>query len=178
MLKKLNKATVENYYTKNTTLTDAKVEETKISAKDAYLINTASGEIPVQVYYINGGTSLTVGATIVYQSSASKEKYEAEVTELIGTISYSDDSLKAISTIEMYSNIFGTYNGVFDHVVTEDTTVEEQTNTNEQETEQDETTTQPDEKPVEDTNTNEKPQDETTTDTPANEEKPSTPDAA
>ena len=117
---KINNATIESYYKANQSFTDTTVEETKISGKDAYIVNTNSGDIPVQVYYINGGSSLTLGATIVYQSKDSKDKYIASVTEMIATISYSDDSLKAISTIEMYSTIFGTYKGVFDHVVTED----------------------------------------------------------
>ena len=116
---KINKTTVESYYTINSNFKETVVEETKISAKDAYLVNTNSGDMPVQIYYINGGTSLTLGATVVYQSKDTKEKYVASVTELIGTVSYSDDSLKAISTIEMYSTIFGTYKGVFDHIVPE-----------------------------------------------------------
>jgi hypothetical protein len=33
----------------------------------------------------------------------------------MGSISYSDDSLKAISTIEMYSEVFGAYKGVFNY---------------------------------------------------------------
>ena len=119
---KINQTTIEGYYALNNTLTETKVEETKIGGKDAYIVNTKSGEIPVQMYYINGGSSLTLGAVIVYQSEDSKEKYIASVTELIGTMSYSDDSLKAISTIEMYSTIFGTYKGVFDYVVVDQTT--------------------------------------------------------
>ena len=109
---KINKSTIESYYSSKSEFTNTKVEEVKISVKDAYLVNTNSGELPVQIYYINGGTSLTLGATIVYQSKESKEKYVAEVTELIGTMSYSDESIKAISTIEMYSSIFKNYQGV------------------------------------------------------------------
>ena len=47
----------------------------------------------------------------------SREKYEGEVTELIATIAYSNDAVKAMSTIEMHSNIFSSYNGIFNHVV-------------------------------------------------------------
>ena len=112
---KINKSTIESYYSSKSEFTNTKVEEVKISVKDAYLVNTNSGELPVQIYYINGGTSLTLGATIVYQSKESKEKYVAEVTELIGTMSYSDESIKAISTIEMYSSIFKNYQGVFEY---------------------------------------------------------------
>ena len=135
---KINKATIESYYALNSNFKDTTVEEIKISGKDAYIVNTTSGEMPIQVYYINGGSSLTLGATIVYQSGDSKEKYVTSVTELIGTVSYSDDSLKAISTIEMYSSIFGTYKGVFEHVVVEQqpTTPNTQTPTDQPTTEQ------------------------------------------
>jgi hypothetical protein len=84
--------------------------------------------MPIQIYYINGGSSLTLGATIVYQSGDSKEKYVTPVTELIGTMTYSDESLKAISTIEMYSTIFGTYKGVFEHTTTNQTPTEQNPN--------------------------------------------------
>ena len=115
---KINKTTIESYYALNSSFKDTAVEETKIGGKDAYIVNTFANEIPVQIYYINGGSSLTLGATIVYQSQDSKDKHVAYVTELIGTMSYSDDSLKAISTIEMYSSIFGSYQGVFEHTPT------------------------------------------------------------
>ena len=137
---KISKTTVTSYFSSSASFANTKVEETKISAKDAYLVNTNSGEIPVQVYYINGGTNLTIGATIVYQSKASKDKYEAAVTELIGTVSYADDSLKAIDTVQMYSDIFGTYKGVFEHTPSGGTTIEEPTDPTDQQTPQDEET--------------------------------------
>ncbi len=122
----LNENIIAGYYNSNASFKDTNVNATKISAKDAYLVNTASGSLQVQSYYINGGNNLTIGATIVYQSAASKEKYETAVTELIGSISYSDDSLKAISTIEMYSEVFGAYKGVFNYnVPTEAPSVED-----------------------------------------------------
>ena len=37
---------------------------------------------------------------------------------MMGTISYSDESIKAISTIEMYSSIFGVYKTVFESETT------------------------------------------------------------
>ena len=108
---------IESYYTSKANFSDTTVVSTPISAKDAYVVNTTSNEMPIQVYYINCGTSLTLGATIVYQSADSREKYEGEVTELIATIAYSNDAVKAMSTIEMHSNIFSSYNGIFNHVV-------------------------------------------------------------
>ncbi len=114
-LDQISKSTIEGFFSTRTDFTNTAVTETTISAKKAYLVNTQINQAMVQVYYINGGTNLTLGATIVYQSNETKTKYEANVTELIGSLSYSDESLKAISSMEMYSNIFGVYNGVFNY---------------------------------------------------------------
>ena len=73
-----------------------------------------------------------IGVTIVYQSNDSKTKYEADVTEMIGTLSYADESVKALDTINMYSQIFNIYNSVINYhepVVEETTPSDEQTTT-------------------------------------------------
>lgn len=111
----ISKETIEGFFNSRTDFTNTKVTETKISAKDAYLVDSQINQAVVQLYYINGGTNLTLGATVVYQSAETKTLYEANVTELIGSLSYSDDSLKALNSLEMYSNIFGAYNGVFQY---------------------------------------------------------------
>lgn len=111
----ISKSTIEGFFANRQDFTNTEVTETTISAKKAYLVNTQINQAMVQLYYINGGTNLTLGATIVYQSPETKTKYEANVTELIGSLSYADESLKAISSMEMYSNIFGVYNGVFQY---------------------------------------------------------------
>lgn len=123
----ISKSTIESFFASRSDFTNTEVTETTISAKKAYLVNTQINQAMVQLYYINGGTNLTLGATIVYQSAETKTKYEANVTELIGSLSYADESLKAISSMEMYSNIFGVYNGVFQY---QPTTVQPQINEN------------------------------------------------
>ena len=114
-LETISKSTIESYFASRTDFTNTEVIDTTISAKQTYLVNTQINQAMVQVYYINGGSNLTLGAVAVYQSSDTKEKYEANVTELIGSLSYSDESLKAINSMEMYSNIFNVYNGVFQY---------------------------------------------------------------
>lgn len=125
-LETISKSTIEGFFSTRTDFTNTNVTETTISAKDAFLVNTQINQAIVQVYYINGGTNLTLGATIVYQSAETKTKYEANVTELIGSLSYSDESLKAISSMQMYSNIFGVYNGVFQYQPSQSTPVPEE----------------------------------------------------
>lgn len=109
----LNKDYLISYFSSQTGFTNVEASETQISAKKAFLVNCLVSQTPVQYYYINGGTNLIIVTTIVYQSNDSKTKYEADVTEMISTLSYSDDSIKAINSIQMYSDIFGKYNGIF-----------------------------------------------------------------
>lgn len=149
-LSSISKETIEGYFQSRTDFTNTTISETTISAKDAYLVNTSINEAPVQVYYIGGGTNLTIGATIVYQTEESKTKYEASVTEMIGSLSYSDESIKAISTMEMYSNIFNVYNGSIYYTPAPETPSVDDSNiqTNPTETPGVETPTTPSEEPV------------------------------
>lgn len=111
-INKINKEIIEGYFKTRTEFATPDVQETKVNSKDAYFVNTNMNETPVQVYFISGTTELTLGATIIYQSSDIKTKFESEVVKLIETLSYSDDSIKAISSMQMYSNIFNIYGGI------------------------------------------------------------------
>lgn len=108
----INKSMIEQYLDRNSAYKEKTVVETKISAKDAYLINCRFNDLPVQIYFINGGSNLLLGVTIIYQSEDTKSKYESVVTELVGSTSYADESSKAISVLNMYSNIFGVFDGI------------------------------------------------------------------
>ena len=108
----ITKETIESYFLNRTDFANTEILETTISAKEGYLINTTMAEAPIQVYFIGGGNNLTIGATIVYVSTETKTKYEAAVTEMIGSLSYSDESLKAITTIDMFNGAFGLYGGI------------------------------------------------------------------
>lgn len=109
----LNKDKIISYFSTQTGFSNIEATETQISAKKSFLVSCMVNQMPVQYYYINGGTNLIIVTTIAYQSNDSKTKYEADVTEMISTLSYSDDSIKALNTMQMYSNIFGNYNGIF-----------------------------------------------------------------
>ena len=91
---------------------DTEINELKLTGRDTYQVNTVVNDIPVQVYFINGGSDLTLGATVVYQTKESKSKYEPEVTEMIGSLSYSNDSIKALDVMSSYSEMFSVYDKV------------------------------------------------------------------
>lgn len=98
---------------RSTNFSNTKIGTTQISARDSYLVNTTLNEtLPVQIYLVSGGSALTLGATVIYQTEESKTKFEANVLEIIASISYSDDSIKAISTINMYSEAFNMFNNI------------------------------------------------------------------
>lgn len=111
----INEEMIKKVVSTHDEYTDTEVSKIKISAKDAYLVNTTINKMPVQIYFINGGSNLLIGVTIVYQSNDSKTKYEASVTQMIGTLSFADESIKALDTINMYSNIFNTYNSIINY---------------------------------------------------------------
>ena len=111
-ISQINKDMIEGYIKQIPDFKETTVEETKISAKDAYVVNSVINNLPVQIYFINGGSNLLLGVMVVYQSNDTKSKYEANVTELVGSISYADESAKAITTLNMYNNIFSLYNGI------------------------------------------------------------------
>lgn len=134
---------IKSYMASNPSYTNTEVTTTKISDKDTLVVNSTINSIPVQVYFINGGSNLILSVSIVYQSSDSKSKFEAEVQEMIGTLSYADESIKAISTIDMYKDQFGLSDAIINN--RNNPTINNAT-TNEQETNQqttDENTTTP-----------------------------------
>ena len=108
----VNKEMIENLLKNNSNYNNPSVNETSINAKKAYLVNTKVNDYPVQIYIISGGKDLMLGATIVYQSDETKNKLEANVTELIGSLSYEDETAKALDTLEMYNNIFSIYDDI------------------------------------------------------------------
>ncbi len=98
---------------RNQNFSDSKVGTTQIGARDSYVVNTTLNEtLPIQIYFISGGPALTLGVTVIYQSAETKTKLESNILEMIGSISYSDDSIKAISTTSMYSEAFNMFNNV------------------------------------------------------------------
>lgn len=105
-LTEINEDYLKNIMASNKAYTDTDIETTKISAKDTFIVNTKLNSIPLQAFFINGGSNLILSATVVYQSDESKSKFEAEVQDMIGSLSYADESIKAISTIDMYREAF------------------------------------------------------------------------
>ena len=113
-LSDFDKGVIETYLSSRDGLSNPKVEATTIGGKDAYLmsynVNTqTSVSYPVESYFINGGSNLIIGATIVYLSDSVKEANAATVLSLMGNISYADESVKALDSINMYYNAFSLY---------------------------------------------------------------------
>lgn len=163
-ISEINEDYIKNLMNQNTMYTNTEVTTTKISAKDAYLVNTQINSLPVQVYFINGGSNLIIGVSVIYQSNDSKNKYEAEVVEMIGTLSYADDSIKAISTIDMYRDAFSLYGNIISNRNNQQQsqqTTPETDNQNSNETPGEETTN-----PIDESTTQEN---QTTTDTGNNQ---------
>ena len=108
----VSKSQIDEILDENSSYKNTEVNEIKLTGRDTYQVNTTINDIPIQVYFINGGADLTLGATVVYQTKESKDKYEPEVTEMIGSLSYSNDSIKALDIMSNYSNMFSIYDKI------------------------------------------------------------------
>ena len=135
-------ADIEKIMNSNSSYKDVEVSEIDVSGKNSFLVSTNINQLPVQIFFINGGNNLTIGATIVYQSDDTKSKYESVVMDMIGTLSYTEDSIKALDTLSEYSQMFGIFNNVtynITHGSDEDTNEDIQPVTEEGQDDQDET---------------------------------------
>ncbi len=119
-LAEVSKSQIDEILDENSNYKETEINEIKLTGRDTYQVNTTVNGIPIQVYFINGGTDLTLGATVVYQTKESKDKYETEVTEMIGSLSYSNDSIKALDIMSSYSSMFSVYDKVMGSIEIKD----------------------------------------------------------
>ncbi len=116
-LENIEKANVETVMKSNEHYKDVEVSEISMSGRDSFLVNTNINELPVQVYLINGGSNLMVGSVVIYQSADTKSKYEAEVTEMMGTLSYTVEySTRAIEEMSEYSIMFNLFGNISNNI--------------------------------------------------------------
>lgn len=93
---------------------DVSVNENKIASKDGYLVNAIVSEddgkeYNAQYYFINGGSELVVGASVVYTTDEVKTSNEGKVTTLLNNLSYVNDSNTIISIINKNYRAFSVY---------------------------------------------------------------------
>lgn len=116
-LSAITKDNINNYLNLNSNATELSVDETQIGGKASYLVNAKfsetqaddSNKYNVQYYFINGGPEITLGATIIYLSDEAKNTYEGSVVTLLGSLSYSDSSQKALQSIEDHYEAFSLF---------------------------------------------------------------------
>lgn len=114
-IENINEDLIKRYVESDEKIKNAEIIKTEISSKDAYVLNSTINDLPTQTYFIGGGSRLLIGVTVIYSSKEAKEDNEKIVTEIIGTLSYADDSLKAINVIDMYKDIFNVFGEVISY---------------------------------------------------------------
>lgn len=100
---------LESVYT-NDSFTNVKVSSGKLDNKDYYVVDVLYSGLNVQYYFVYNTSESIVGASVIYQSSDAKNRYEADVKKVLETLSYDDDSLKALDSMSMYSDVFNAFN--------------------------------------------------------------------
>lgn len=119
-LSAITKDNINNYLNLNSNATELSVDETQIGGKASYLVNAKfsenqteeSNKYNVQYYFINGGPEITLGATVIYLSDEAKTTYEGSVVTLLGSLSYSDGSQKALQSIEEHYEAFSLFSKI------------------------------------------------------------------
>lgn len=100
---------INNYVKTNELIKESEIEHTEISQKETYILKSKIHDLPTETFFIGGGSRLLIGVTVVYSSDSAKEKFASAVHEMVETLSYADDSLKAINVIDMYRDAFAVY---------------------------------------------------------------------
>lgn len=105
---------IESYLAQREGIASPTVEKTILNSKDAYLmtynvVTQTGANYPVESYFINGGENLILGATIIYQNDTIKQANAKTILSLMENISYEDESVKALNSINMYYDAFSLY---------------------------------------------------------------------
>lgn len=105
-------------------VSDVNISENKIASKDGYLVNAKvteddGKEYVAQYYFINGGSNLTIGATVVYASEEAKTSNEGKITTLLNSLSYASDANSIIALINRNYHAFSVYYNAINGVVLE-----------------------------------------------------------
>ena len=110
-----SKEKIENYI--KTYRSDAKdivVSEKSIESKSTYMVEAKVKENDgtenlVQYYYVKINDGTIVGATVIYLDESIKEDVNKAIETLIGSISYSNDTVTVVKDISEHTNAFGIY---------------------------------------------------------------------
>lgn len=92
--------------------TNVTASKTTINNRECVIINAQMSNYFIQYYYLATKDDTIIGATVIYQSDNIKNENEANVQKLLGSLSFSDESLKAIDTTNMYDDVFNKYEGI------------------------------------------------------------------
>lgn len=123
---------IENSLNNKQGYTDIKVEKTKIEEVDVIFVDCKNEELFIQYYYLANDESTVITVVVVYETETAKTAAEENVKNLVKTLKYTDEAVKAIGAVNMYASKFddATY-AFFDALVPEENTPTEQTDNNE-----------------------------------------------
>lgn len=114
----LSASEIEHYFESSEYYKDINVESVTLSSeKKAVKVNLTYNKDNetslVEYYYIDCGSSMTCGITTIYDNEQIKTDNEDKVKEIAGTLSYSDDSIKALNRTSKYSYMISAGEKIF-----------------------------------------------------------------
>lgn len=114
----LSASEIEHYFESSEYYKDINVESVTLSSeKKAVKVNLTYNKdnetLLVEYYYIDCGSSMTCGITTIYDNEQIKTDNEDKVKEIAGTLSYSDDSIKALNRTSKYSYMISAGEKIF-----------------------------------------------------------------
>jgi len=115
-LEELKQDNLEYLLKSNTNITNTKVEEITVNNQKTYLINATVDSKPIEIYLMNGGNELLLGATIIYKNDSVKEENQDTVLNILENLSYSSDNNKVLEIISDNNTSFNLFNNISSNI--------------------------------------------------------------
>lgn len=112
---------IEEYFETSSSYSDVNVESITLASEkkavrvSAEYTNENEETQLIEYYYINGNENLTFGLTSIYKDEQSKKDNQKAIEELAGSISYSDDSIKALSLLSKNAYAYSAGEKIFNN---------------------------------------------------------------
>ena len=113
---------IENSLMAKEGYSDISASKTKLDEVDIIYVECKNEDLLIQYYYLQNDETSVITAVVIYETEAAKASGEEYVKNIVKSLKYTDEAVKAIGAINMYSSKFddATY-AFFDALAPEET---------------------------------------------------------